>query len=57
VLLQVATLYVPALNSIFHTQPLSAGELAACFLIASVVFWGVEVEKWLIRRGKLYRTE
>jgi Ca2+-transporting ATPase len=57
VLLQVATLYVPTLNSIFHTQPLSAGELAACFLIASVVFWGVEVEKWLIRRGKLYRTE
>jgi len=57
VLLQMATLYVPALNSIFHTQPLSAGELVACFLIASVVFWGVEVEKWLIRRGKLYRTE
>ncbi|MCX7164665.1 MAG: cation-translocating P-type ATPase C-terminal domain-containing protein [Rhodocyclales bacterium] len=57
VLLQMTTLYVPALNSIFHTQPLSAGELVACFLISSVVFWGVEVEKWLIRKGRLYRTE
>ncbi|MCX7149201.1 MAG: HAD-IC family P-type ATPase [Rhodocyclales bacterium] len=57
VLLQMTTLYVPALNSIFHTQPLSAGELVACVLISSVVFWGVEVEKWLVRKGRLYRTE
>ena len=56
VLLQMATLYVPALNGIFHTQPLSAGELAACLLISSTVFWGVELEKWLVRRGKLYRN-
>jgi Ca2+-transporting ATPase len=56
VLLQMATLYVLALNGIFHTQPLSAGELAACLLISSTVFWGVELEKWLVRRGKLYRN-
>jgi Ca2+-transporting ATPase len=57
VLLQIATLYVPALNAIFHTQPLSGGELAACLLISSVVFWAVEVEKWLIRRGQIYRDQ
>ncbi len=57
VLLQMATLYVPALNPIFHTQPLGAGELAACLLVSSVVFWGVEVEKWLIRKGVLYRQK
>ena len=49
--LQLATLYLPALNPIFHTQPLAAGELAACLLLSSVVFWGVELEKWLRRRG------
>jgi len=54
-LLQMATLYVPALNAVFHTQPLDAGELVACLLISSVVFWGVEAEKLLMRRGLLYR--
>ena len=56
VLLQMATLYVPALNPIFHTQPLDTGELAACLLISSAVFWAVELEKSLIRKGILYRT-
>ncbi len=56
-LLQMATLYVPALNPIFHTQPLGAGELVACLLISSAVFWSVELEKCLIRRGKLYQTQ
>jgi P-type Ca2+ transporter type 2C len=51
----MATLYVPALNPIFRTEPLTASELAACFAISSVVFWGVEAEKWLMRRGWLYR--
>jgi Ca2+-transporting ATPase len=53
-LAQMATLYVPAFNAIFHTQPLTPGELAACLLLSSVVFWAVEVEKWLVRRGWLY---
>ncbi len=57
VLLQMATLYVPALNPIFHTQPLGAGELAACLLVSSAVFWGVELEKWLIRKGLIYRQK
>ena len=56
-LLQIATLYVPALNPVFHTQPLGAGELAACLLISSAVFWAVELEKWLIRKGVLYRQK
>jgi Ca2+-transporting ATPase len=55
VLLQMATLYVPALNAVFHTEPLGAGELAACLLTASSVFWCVEVEKWLVRKGRIYR--
>jgi P-type Ca2+ transporter type 2C len=49
-LLQLATIYVPFLNGIFKTAPLSAGELAFTVGIASVVFWAVEGEKWLRRR-------
>jgi Ca2+-transporting ATPase len=55
-LLQMATIYVPALNPIFKTQPLSAGELALCIALSSVVFFAVEIEKWLVRRGLLYQT-
>jgi Ca2+-transporting ATPase len=53
--LHLAVLYVPALNAVFHTTPLTAGELLACLLISSVVFFAVEVEKWLVRHGRLYQ--
>jgi Ca2+-transporting ATPase len=52
--LQLATMYVPALNPIFRTQPLSPSELALCLGLSTVVFLAVEGEKWLIRRGRLY---
>jgi Ca2+-transporting ATPase len=49
--LQLATIYVPVLQVVFHTQPLSAAELAACFGLAAVVFVAVEIEKlWRRRR-------
>ena len=54
-LLQLATLYVPALTSVFKTTPLSAAELASCLAASAVVWVGVELEKWTIRRGWLYR--
>jgi Cation transport ATPase len=52
--LQMAVLYVPWLNPVFKTEPLSLGELALCLLLSSVVFCGVEAEKYLVRRGWLY---
>jgi Ca2+-transporting ATPase len=54
--LQMAVLYVPWLNPIFRTEPLSLGELAACLALSSVVFFGVEIEKALVRRGWLYNS-
>ncbi len=51
--LQLATIYVPALNSIFKTEPLDAEELAVCLVLSSIVFCAVEAEKWVIRRGWL----
>jgi len=53
--LQMAVLYVPWLNPIFKTAPLSLGELAACLALSSVVFIGVEIEKAFVRRGWIYR--
>jgi P-type Ca2+ transporter type 2C len=55
-LLQMATIYVPALNPIFKTGSLDAGELGACLVISSVVLLAVEIEKWLVRREWIYRT-
>lgn len=43
--LHLAVLYVPLLNSVFKTVPLSAMELAGCLAVSSVVFFAVEVEK------------
>jgi Ca2+-transporting ATPase len=52
--LQLATIYLPAMNRVFHTEPLTAGELGACAALASVVFCAVEFEKFLVRRRGLY---
>jgi hypothetical protein len=46
---QITTIYVPALNGIFKTEPLHAAELAAVLALAAVVFVAVEVEKWVRR--------
>jgi len=55
VALQLAAVYLPGLNEIMKTQPLTAGELLLCFLLAGIVFVAVEIEKALVRRGVLYR--
>ena len=54
VMLQIAIIYVPALNAIFKTQPLTLNELIICFALSSVIFIAVEIEKWLVRKGQLY---
>ncbi|MGA6924688.1 MAG: cation-translocating P-type ATPase [Desulfosarcina sp.] len=49
--LQMATIYVPILNPIFKTVPLTTGELFITFLMSTVVFIGVEIEK-AVKRSK-----
>jgi Ca2+-transporting ATPase len=53
-LLQMAVIYVPALNPIFKTQPLPLGDLLVCLALSSVVLFAVEFEKALVRRGWLF---
>ncbi len=43
--LQMATIYVPALNPVFKTTPLTLQELLITVLLSSVVFLAVECEK------------
>jgi Ca2+-transporting ATPase len=48
--LQMATIYVPFMNRIFKTTPLSPFELAVVLLLSGVVFVAVETEKVLRKR-------
>jgi len=57
VLLQLAVIYVPVLNTIFHTQPLPLFDLLACLGISSLVLFAVEIEKWLVRHGLIYNSK
>jgi Ca2+-transporting ATPase len=52
VFLQLMIIYVPFFNMVFKTQPLSLYELAITLLASSIVFWAVEIGKWIIRRSK-----
>jgi Ca2+-transporting ATPase len=54
VLLQLATIYLPLLQPIFKTQPLSLTELLICCGLAIVIFFAVEIEKWMVRHWNIY---
>ena len=49
-LLQMALIYVPFMQTIFKTVPLSLDELGIALLLSTVVFFAVEIEKWIRRR-------
>lgn len=48
--LQMATIYVPYLNGIFKTHPLTLEELSITLALSSVIFIAVEIEKFLKRK-------
>jgi len=48
--LQMATIYVPQLNIVFKTAPLTFGQLAVTLALSTVVFLAVELEKLFKRR-------
>jgi len=56
VLFQVIIIYMPVFNRIFQTTPLSLMEFLMVILASSIVFWAVEVEKWM-KRKKMKQTQ
>ena len=56
-MLQVAVIYVPALNSIFHTQPLPLFDILVCLALSSLVLFAVEIEKYLVRLKLIYQED
>jgi Ca2+-transporting ATPase len=46
----MATIYVPFLNPIFKTKPLTLDELFITLGLSLIVFFAVEAEKWWKRK-------
>ncbi|MCC7201153.1 MAG: cation-translocating P-type ATPase [Nitrospirae bacterium] len=55
--LQLLTIYVPFLNPVFKTEPLSLSELLFALAMSSILFVAVEIEKWFKRRKEARRGE
>ena len=53
-LLQIGVIYLPFMNEIFKTQPLSIFELGICIGGAVILFHAIELEKW-VRKKWLYK--
>ncbi|HEU4390715.1 MAG TPA: cation-translocating P-type ATPase [Blastocatellia bacterium] len=50
VIVHLAVIYVPVLQSFFKTASLSLPELLLALALSTIVFWSVELEKWIVRR-------
>ena len=49
VALQVAVIYLPPMNTLFHTVPLPPAALIALLALTSLVLWAEELRKWVLR--------
>jgi Ca2+-transporting ATPase len=49
--LQLAVIFVPAFNDIFHTVPLAADQVIAIGVVGSLVLWVEEARKLVVRSG------
>ena len=50
VAVQLAILYLPALQRLFDTQALGPVQLVLVLVASTAAFFAVEIEKWVIRR-------
>ncbi len=52
--LQLGVTYLPILQPVFHTKPLSVFELAVSLAASTVVFWSIELVKLVRRQGGVH---
>ena len=57
VAMQMAVIYVPALQTLFRTAALGGRDLAVCFAASTIPLWAVEIEKLIRRRAGRARGE
>jgi Ca2+-transporting ATPase len=55
-LLQLAVIYLPFLQGVFKTVPLSARDLGISLALSTSVFWAVELDKWMLRTRERRRA-
>ena len=55
--LQMGVIYIPAMQEVFSTVSLSAREMGVCLVLSTIVFWGVEAQKWVKRRWQRQRRD
>ncbi len=45
----MAVIYLPPMNTLFHTVPLPPATLLALLALTSLVLWAEELRKWVLR--------
>jgi P-type Ca2+ transporter type 2C len=53
--LQLLMIYIPFPEQFFDVVPLSATDLLLAVVLGTVVFWAIEIEKWLSCRSDKQR--
>jgi Ca2+-transporting ATPase len=48
--LQLLAIYVPLFQGFLETEALPLADLAIAIALSTIIFWAVEIEKWLARR-------
>ncbi len=56
-ILQLVLIYVPFFQRFFYTKPLSARDLTVALVVSLIVFFAVEIEKWIRRIRKRRQTK
>jgi P-type Ca2+ transporter type 2C len=54
--LQLLAIYVPLFQGFLETEALPLADLAIAIALSTIIFWAVEIEKWLTRRRNSHQA-